>query len=153
MFVYNDSRGQVPGPSTKRLTGNGEKLTYSPAVGCNWLCLAGVYFFPLFPGCVLLTDPVCALRTQKVLVLAKGIWVKPSSSVLSSMVKHILSCAQAHSQISPYSAQGLCRWMSGMDEYCTCSFFYSFPLVAFVLLWSYPPPPPFTSPWQMLIPV
>ena len=26
----------------KCLTGNGEKLTYSPAAGCNWLCLAGV---------------------------------------------------------------------------------------------------------------
>ena len=37
----------LPGPSTKCPTENGEKLTYSPAVGCNWLCLAGVYF-PLF---------------------------------------------------------------------------------------------------------
>ena len=37
----------IPGPSTKWPPGNGEKLTYSPAVGCNWLCLAGVYF-PLF---------------------------------------------------------------------------------------------------------
>ena len=27
----------LPGPSDKRLTGNGEKLTYSPAVGCNRL--------------------------------------------------------------------------------------------------------------------
>ena len=25
----------LPGSSDKRLTGNGEKLTYSPAVGCN----------------------------------------------------------------------------------------------------------------------
>ena len=32
----------VPGSSEKRLTGNRGKLTYSPAVGCNWLCLAGV---------------------------------------------------------------------------------------------------------------
>ena len=32
----------IPGQATKHLTGNGEKLTYSPAVGCNWLCLAGV---------------------------------------------------------------------------------------------------------------
>ena len=28
--------------SEKRLTGNRGKLTYSPAVGCQWLCLAGV---------------------------------------------------------------------------------------------------------------
>ena len=34
----------LPGSSDKRLTGNGEKLTYSPAVDCNWLCLAGVYY-------------------------------------------------------------------------------------------------------------
>ena len=34
----------VPGQATKCLTGNGEKLTDSPAAGCNWLCLAGVYF-------------------------------------------------------------------------------------------------------------
>ena len=34
---------RIPG-SSERLTGNGEKLTYSPFVGCNWLCLASVYF-------------------------------------------------------------------------------------------------------------
>ena len=45
------------GPSSKCLTGNGEKLTYSPAVDCNWLCLAGVYF-PSFSGVLSLTDPV-----------------------------------------------------------------------------------------------
>ena len=33
---------RVPGPADKRLTGKGEKMTYSPAAGCNWLCLAGV---------------------------------------------------------------------------------------------------------------
>ena len=33
---------QLPGSSDKRLKGNGKKLTYSCAVGCNWLCLAGV---------------------------------------------------------------------------------------------------------------
>ena len=32
----------LPGPADKRLTGKGEKMTYSPAAGCNWLCLAGV---------------------------------------------------------------------------------------------------------------
>ena len=32
----------LSGPSTKHLAGNGEKLTYSPAIGYNWLCLAGV---------------------------------------------------------------------------------------------------------------
>ena len=32
----------IPGSSEKRLTGNRAKLTYSPAVGCNRLCLAGV---------------------------------------------------------------------------------------------------------------
>ena len=32
----------LPSPSTKCLAGNGGKLTYSPAVDCNWLCLAGV---------------------------------------------------------------------------------------------------------------
>ena len=32
----------IIGSGNERLTGNGEKLTYSPAVGCNWLCLAGV---------------------------------------------------------------------------------------------------------------
>ena len=33
---------KLPGSSEKRLTGNRGKLTYSPAVGCNWLCRAGV---------------------------------------------------------------------------------------------------------------
>ena len=37
----------VPGQQDKRLTGNGEKLAYSPAAGCNWLCLAGVSFSSL----------------------------------------------------------------------------------------------------------
>ena len=60
---YWPSPGTLPGPSTKRLSGNGEKLTYSPAVSCNWLCLAGVWclvsgVWPLFPGGILLTDPV-----------------------------------------------------------------------------------------------
>ena len=32
----------VPGSSEKCLTGKRGKLTYSPAVGCKWLCLAGV---------------------------------------------------------------------------------------------------------------
>ena len=32
----------VPGPQDKRLTGNGEKLTYSCPAGCNWPCLASV---------------------------------------------------------------------------------------------------------------
>ena len=48
----------VPGPATKRPPGNGEKLTYSPAVGCNWLCLAGVYFPSFSGGVVSLTAPV-----------------------------------------------------------------------------------------------
>ena len=35
-------RWLIPGPADKRLTGKGEKMTYSLAAGCNWLCLAGV---------------------------------------------------------------------------------------------------------------
>ena len=31
----NDVMHYIPGPSDKRLTGNGEKLTYSCPVGCN----------------------------------------------------------------------------------------------------------------------
>ena len=47
--MYSTTIGNlVPGSSDKRLRGNGEKLTYSP-VGCNGLCLAGVYF-PSFSG-------------------------------------------------------------------------------------------------------
>ena len=52
--IYN----QFPGPSTKRLRGNGEKLTYSPAVGCK-LALPGWCLFPLFfREVVSLKDPV-----------------------------------------------------------------------------------------------
>ena len=54
----NQSYCRLPGQATKHFTGNGEKLTYSPAVGCNWLCLAGVYF-PLFLSeGISLTDPI-----------------------------------------------------------------------------------------------
>ena len=34
--------GQQDSQQDKRLTGNGEKLTNSPAAGCNWLCLGSV---------------------------------------------------------------------------------------------------------------
>ena len=36
----------LPGQATKRPIENGEKLTYSPAAGCNWWL---VFIFPPFP--------------------------------------------------------------------------------------------------------
>ena len=38
----NNNFDNIPGPADKRLIGKGEKLTYSPAAGCNWFCLTGV---------------------------------------------------------------------------------------------------------------
>ena len=38
--AWAEPNNALPGSPYKRLTGNGEKLTYSPAAGCNWLCLA-----------------------------------------------------------------------------------------------------------------
>ena len=58
----------LPGEATKRLTGNGEKLTYSPAAGCNWLCLAGVYFPSFYRG--YLSDGPCRVVSH-----SQPIWV------------------------------------------------------------------------------
>ena len=76
----------VPGPLTKRLTGNGEKLIYSPAVGCNWLCLV---YFPLFFGGGGFIDGPGILRSCLILMLISFIFIPGKNPVVQEVVDPI----------------------------------------------------------------